>query len=294
MMPLAFRARVVGQLRRHPGLFTTAKRVRRVLREPSRLLRPAQRRRQARRTARATARLVRAPVFLICPVRSGSTLLRVLLNSHRDICAPHELHLRFVRVQFEKPYAELAMKEIGLDHDELEHVLWDRILHSELVRSGKRVLVDKTPGNATFHDRLLAYWPDAKFIFLLRHPASIVASLMETRPDRELVQTLREARTYLDGVEQARQQHPGLVVRYEDLTADPTAVTRQICTYLGLRWDPGMLDYGRGRHGTYRAGIGDWTSKIRTGKVQPGRELPKPEDVPPEVRDVAKAWGYLD
>ncbi len=294
MIPLTLRTRLVVQLRRHPRLFTTAKRVRLVLRDPRRLEQARQRRIQARRTSKATARLVKSPVFLICPVRSGSTLLRVLLNSHRDICAPHELHLRFVRVQFEKAYAELAMKEIGLDHDELEHVLWDRILHSELVRSGKRILVDKTPGNSTFHDRLLACWPDARFVFLLRHPASIVASLMETRPDRELGPTIREARQYLEGVEQARQAHPGLVVRYEDLTADPAAVTRQVCSYLGVRWDPGMLDYGRGKHGTFRAGIGDWSDKIRTGRIQPGRALPDPDEVPAEVRDIAQAWGYLD
>ncbi|MBE1607026.1 sulfotransferase [Actinopolymorpha pittospori] len=274
----------------HPRLLQGVRRARRVARRPARW--PAARQVVRRRVA-ADARLVRSPVFVICPVRSGSTLLRVLLNSHPDICAPHELHLRFVRVQFERHYAELSMKELGLEQDELEYMLWDRVMHRELVASGKRVLVDKTPGNATFHERLVAGWPDARFIFLLRHPASIVASLMETRPDRELGSTVKEALTYLEGVEEARNSVPGLVVRYEDLVADPVAVTQQVCRYLSVRWDPRMLAYGQARHGTFRAGIGDWTVKIRSGRVQPGRALPDPADVPEGLRPIAEAWGYL-
>ena len=161
------------------------------------------------------------------------------------------------------------------------------------MRSGKRVLVDKTPGNATFSERLLECWPDARFIFLLRHPASIVASLMETRPDRELESTVREALTYLNGVEKTRQSVPGLVVHYEDLTSDPTAVTKQICTYLGVRWNRRMVEYGSDKHGRFQAGIGDWTIKIRSGRIQPPRPLPDPADVPDKVRPIAEAWGYL-
>ncbi|MEQ7009436.1 sulfotransferase [Actinopolymorpha sp. B17G11] len=280
------RTQLKTRLADHPTLLKSARRARRALRGPAR-------RRQVRRSRAADARLVPSPVFVICGVRSGSTLLRVLLNSHPAICAPHELHLRFTRVSFDKPYAEVAMKELHLDRDELEHLLWDRVLHRQLVRSGKRVLVDKTPANATHHERLLACWPKARFIFLLRHPASVVASLMESRPDRELAPTIREALTYLNGVEEARQAHPGLVVRYEDLTADPATVTKQICAYLGVRWDSHMLEYGRSEHGKFRAGIGDWSIKIRTGSIQPGRPLPEADEVHEDLRPLAKAWGYL-
>ena len=49
--------------------------------------------RRSRRLRKAD-RMVRAPVFVMCTLRSGSTLLRVLLNSHSRIHAPHEIHLR--------------------------------------------------------------------------------------------------------------------------------------------------------------------------------------------------------
>jgi len=49
-------------------------------------------------------RLVEAPVFVICTLRSGSTLLRVPLDSHSQIRSPHELHLRYVSVHFDQKW----------------------------------------------------------------------------------------------------------------------------------------------------------------------------------------------
>ena len=58
---------------------------------------------------------IEAPVFVICTLRSGSTLLRVLLDSHSQIRSPHELHLRYVSVHFDQKWSERSMKELGLD-----------------------------------------------------------------------------------------------------------------------------------------------------------------------------------
>ena len=62
---------------------------------------------------------------------------------------------------------------------------------------------------------------------------------------------------------------------------------------LGTKWNPRMLEYGRPEHGTFRAGIGDWTMKIRSGQVQQGRPLPEPDDIPDQIKPIARAWGYL-
>ena len=78
---------------------------------------PSRRRRSAPRVGqvRAGDRLVEAPVFVICTLRSGSTLLRVLLDSHSQIRSPHELHLRYVSVHFDQKWSERSMAELGLD-----------------------------------------------------------------------------------------------------------------------------------------------------------------------------------
>lgn len=238
-------------------------------------------------------RLVPDPVFVISSVRSGSTLLRVLLNSHPQIRAPHEMHLRTLSVDLTKPYSKKAMSELDLDQRELEYLLWDRILHRELVRSGKQIIVDKTPGNAGIWERLREGWPKARYIFLLRHPASMVSSLINGRPDRDMESTVREVCMYVEAVEAARNALPGLTVRYETLTEKPEEITQEICTFLGVQWTPKMLDYRKGDHGPFVSFIGDWSDNIKSGKIQKGRPLPDPEDVPVVLRGISRAWGYL-
>lgn len=243
---------------------------------------------------RPASRLVPAPVFVLSTVRSGSTLLRVVLNSHPQICAPHELHLRCMRVNIEKSYAEKSADLLGLDPEELEHLLWDRIMHRELTTTGKSILIDKTPANASFWPRLLRCWPDARFIYLLRHPASIVASYMRGHDDRTIEASTSHIGKYIANIESARAEVPGLTVRYEDLTSDPEGQTRQLCSFLGVDWDPSMVNYGEHDHGPFRGGVGDWSKNIRSGRIQPAREVAIPEDAPDELRQLCRTWGYPD
>lgn len=244
------------------------------------------------RRAQAQDRLVPSPVFVISPIRSGSTLLRVLLNSHSQIRAPHEMHLRNVQVRYVKDYTDLAMTTLGLDPAELEHLLWDRVLHRELQRSGKRIIVDKTPGNAAVWQRLATAWPQARFLFLVRHPAAIAQSLQAARPDRPSINVVNEVLDYGSKVQAARARLDGPTLRYEDLTADPEQAMRTVCRHLRVRYEPGMLAYGRQRHGAFRAGIGDWSTAIRSGTVQPARPLPDTEQIPAKLRDLTASWGY--
>ncbi len=238
-------------------------------------------------------RLVRSPAFVLSSVRSGSTLLRVLLNSHSRIRAPHEMHLRTVHVNMSREFTADAMKELALDREELEHVLWDRVLHLELSRSGKDVIVDKTPPNTLIWPRLHRCWPEARFILLLRHPGAVIQSLTSRRadPDHEAIRA--EVLGYAEKLEEARQNLTDAhVITYEDLTADPERITRGLCEYLGVPWESGMLDYGKQNHGTFRPKLGDWSEEIRSGRIQAARQADPAAQLPPRLAELAKAWGY--
>ena len=240
-----------------------------------------------------TDRLVKDPVFVLSTPRAGSTLLRVLLNSHSQLHAPHETHVRRFTVKATTEPAVQAMEAMGHNAADVEHLLWDRVLHRELVRSGKRYFVEKTPSNVFVWRRLATCWPDGRFIVLLRHPCSIVRSWHEGNPqERPMELALKHTRNYMEYLEHARSELDALTVRYEDLTADPALQTQRICDYLGIGWEPGMLQYGRKDHGEFVKGIGDWSEKIQSGEVQAGRPLPRPQDIPEELLPYAKAWGY--
>src|SRR5262249_22597025 len=142
-------------------------------------------------------RLVESPVIILSTTRSGSTLLRCLLDAHPAVRAPHELHVADLHVQLASPYAQLSLDVAGLEVGEGEDLLLGRLLHRELVRSGKQVIVDKVPGNVLIWERLARAWPAARFVFLLRHPANIVASAVEAGPDRDREELTAQVLRYM-------------------------------------------------------------------------------------------------
>lgn len=240
----------------------------------------------------AGKRLVRSPVFVLSLVRSGSTLLRCLLDSHPAVHAPHELHLAHISVYLETDFVRLSMETLGIGRKELEYMLWDRLLDRLLAESGKAIIVDKTPANLGFWPRLRECWPEARFLIIRRHPAAIAASIacagMATDHDGAVARVRRNAAD----LEEARRCLPqAFNLTYEDLTTQPEQVCQQLCTYLGVDWDAGMLDYGRHDHGPLRRGIGDWGPLIRSGQIQPA--MPPQQDlIPSPLLECCRAWGY--
>lgn len=257
---------------------------------------PAKNRPGARRTkypALPGDRLLTKPVFVLSSVRSGSTLLRMMLNSHSAIHAPHELHLGSLQVTLRNRWVTSAMNELMLDAPQLEHLLWDRLLHREMTRHGKTVLVNKTPSDTFRWRRILECWPDASFIFLLRHPAATADSWSRAHPEWPADQVVNDVLRYMVAVEAVRTEHGGLTVRYEDITRDPEREMRRICEFIGIDYEQAMVDYGSGEHGSFKRGLGDWSERIQSGKVQPVEQLPAPEDIPPSLLDISAKWGYL-
>ncbi|MEV4285663.1 sulfotransferase [Nonomuraea bangladeshensis] len=238
-------------------------------------------------------RLLREPVFLLSSVRSGSTLLRVILNSHSRIHSPIETHFRRMTVGFTTEPVRQAMQLLGHTHSDVEHLVWDRLLHRELRRSGKPILVEKTPSNVFVWQRLRTCWPDARFVFLLRHPMSIVQSWHEADPaKRPMTEAVPRTLAYMTYLQEARTHLEGHTLRYEELVADPEGTLRPLCAFLGVEWEPGMLQYGDKDHGAFEKGVGDWRDKIKSGTVVAGRPLPPAEELPAELREIAGLWGY--
>jgi hypothetical protein len=243
----------------------------------------------------AVDRLLKRPVFILTSVRSGSTLLRMMLGAHSRLHASHELHLTGLEVYFKSGSpTEKSLRALGLGHEALEELLWDRALHRELVKSGKSFIVEKTPGNAFAWQRIAATWPDARFVFLRRHPAAVARSWHEAVPDRTRAEAAERVLKYMTAMEEAYAELGGHILRYEDLTTGPAAELSRICDFLDLGFEPGMLDYASSLEGAVLGGgFGDWNDKIRSGKVQPDRPAPTEDEIPELLRPMCRAWGYL-
>jgi hypothetical protein len=243
------------------------------------------------------ARLLTAPVFIFSAPRSGSTLLRAILGSHTSLYAPPELPLKHLGVRAETTWIQASLEGLELTTEDLEHMLWDRVLAEALRRSGKPRLVIKTPSNVLLWERIAACWPDAAFIFLLRHPAAAVASLHSSfdprwRPEEagEIEESVVRGLRYMTVLEEARSGLDGFTVRYEELTASPARVVGELCGFLGVPFQPDMLDYGRFSHAGFTPGLGDSSLNIRSGRIQP--PAPVPAEIPAGLAGICAAWGY--
>ncbi|GMU70839.1 MAG: hypothetical protein AMXMBFR42_03060 [Burkholderiales bacterium] len=133
---------------------------------------------------------------------------------------------------------------------------------------GGRLLVDKTPYYAHRLDtleRAEALFEDALYIHLVRHPYGVIRSFEEAKLASlwypRLVGTAEAERTpnpwpghlfpemlwtvlnqniaaFLAGVPSGRQ----LRLRFEDLVADPGRASRALCEFVGVPFDPAMLE----------------------------------------------------
>ncbi len=244
---------------------------------------------------RAGDRLVEAPVFVICTLRSGSTLLRVLLDSHSQIRSPHELHLRYVSVNFDQKWSERSMNELGLDAARRRV---PAVGPHPAPRAGRQRQVDHRRQDAQhrLHRRPPARGVAGRALHLPAPPSrrhrALPGRVQERPPANEGGDELIVR--YVEALDAARETYDGHTVRYEDLTADPERELRAICDFLGMPYEPTMLDYGQFDHGRYKSGLGDWNEKIKSGAIQQPEPPPPLEEIDPALREIAAKWGYLE
>jgi hypothetical protein len=207
-------------------------------------------------------------VFLIGSPRSGSTMLARMLGAHSQVFAPAEphlmpplAHLGFGDARVERaPYDPVVTQE-GLhaleallpggekDVRDALRALTDTLYARALAPSGCELLLDKTPAYALVLPFLTGLYPGARYVVLTRHPLAVWSSYVDSFFDGDF----RAAHAhnpllerYVPAVARLLRERPVPLVhvRYEALVRDPETGLRPLCEFLGLDFEPGMVDYG--------------------------------------------------
>jgi len=231
------------------------------------------------------------PAFLIGSPRSGSTLLARMLGAHPEVFAPPEphlmpplAHLGFGEARVERAPYDPVVTQIGLheltrllpggeeDVRQALRALTDRLYERARTASGRRLLLDKTPAYALVLDFLAFLYPDARYVVLTRHPLAVWGSFVDSFFDGDF----RAAHAhnpilerYVPAVGRFLRERPVPLVhvRYEDLVQAPEAELERISAFLGLDFDPGMVDYGEAGPGPEVAqGLGDPVTVARESR----------------------------
>lgn len=209
-----------------------------------------------------------APIFVVCCARSGSTLLRYILDTHPDIAAPPELHLLLTARQLAWIFEHTA-KVPGTQDSEVDiksHAsarardALDTIMNEYASRAGKSIWAEKSVSSVDCIDTLEAVFPDARLIYLYRRAPDVMASCAQAaqrhqgtfgfepyvaRAPDNVVDGLADY--WLDKTRRAldaedRLANPQMRLRYEDLVRNPQAILAQLFAFLDLPLPAGMLD----------------------------------------------------
>ena len=265
------------------------------------------------------------PIFIVGADRSGTTLLRVMLVQHPDIAIPPESHFvprlwrrrrryakrglltkpaRFLEALEAEPRFRKWKLPIGAVREELSTgrsgTFVDALaapFRAYARTQDKQRWGDKTPSYAEHVALLDRLWPDAQFIHVIRDGRDVALSVADL-PKQLHKHPASAAPSWARRVRHARAaarmgEKRYREVFYEDLVANPRDVLEQICNFLGVTFDPRMLDHANGalehvpeqerkRHSRLSLpptiGLRDWRSQMRPSDVREfeaiaGREL---------------------
>jgi hypothetical protein len=190
------------------------------------------------------------PIFLVGAMRSGTTLVRLVLDSHENIAIPRETgFMRLVQAQKFTPFWKWGddwHEHLGLSESDLDTELRDfygRLFARHARAEGKSRWGDKTPWHVWHIGQMAHMWPHAVFVGVVRHPGGTVGSLTTSWKSFTVPRAIRLwQRTNLELVRQAALLGDRLtLLRYEDVLQSPEATLRELLDWLGEPWSPQVL-----------------------------------------------------
>jgi len=242
------------------------------------------------------------PFFVLGAARSGTTMLRLMLNRHSRLAIPFEsqfLRQIFAEIPSDRPLeayeadrmADLVIGEKNfrtwhLDTARVRQelvrlapsplaVLVDALFRMEIAESGKPRWGDKTPNYYVCWQQLMGLFPGSKLVHIIRDGRDVSGSLEKVGWHGPT--GYHRACYWQQRVEMAHaaasELGPGrnLIIRYEDLVLETRATLGAVCDFLGETFESKMLDFfeDAGEH------ISDIDGDVH-GKLE---RAPRPEDV---------------
>ncbi len=227
------------------------------------------------------------PIIVLGFPRSGTTLLRRLIDAHPSISCPGETFLLSAAARFLRgetiagglDYGVIGgLSSLGVSQEELYGKLRDLVdyfMRRHADAEKKKRWAIKTAVDAFYIDEIEAlYGREAQFICMVRHGLDVVASCDDLTVGNEMF--IRELYGYVQKtpyphnaymaawIEVTRRliefvtAHPenSCLIRYEDLLDQPEEVMQALLDFLGEPFDPALIESAPRHVG--HIGLGDW------------------------------------
>ena len=208
--------------------------------------------------------------FVVGATRSGTTLLRLMLDAHPEIAIPSETHFipELISAREKHGASREQMLELLTSHrrwgdftiepGELAE-RWAQIeplSGPEAVRAFFHLYADKqdkhgarwgdkTPGYVKSMREIQGYLPEARFIHLIRDGRDVALSVLKQSWGPQSIEAAAEK--WRSRVNRGRSQAPYLgyyiEVKFEDLVLETERELRRICEFIEVPFDENMLGY---------------------------------------------------
>ncbi len=120
-----------------------------------------------------------------------------------------------------------------------------------------RVWGNKTPQNTENIAELQKYFPDAKFLIITRDIRDVALS-WKKKWGKNMLLTAHKWNTRMSTIPTSKNI---LIVSYEDMIQELEATTKNICEFLNLNWEPGILRFN------------EKVEKVIDGKINYGKPV---------------------
>jgi hypothetical protein len=242
---------------------------------------------------------VAQPLFVTGTARSGTSFFQDLLSQHPDVRLSYEGRVPTEGwICYQRHQKSLATRQgfdkllddlIDCDRTEVQN-RWianaiddhrDRLFeeHQKHGTFGKLVeTIYQLPGwvrcwgnkmlRIEMYPDILAHWPDAKFIVLVRDPRAVCASQVRFFPNRRLHYALIYWNVHSKWVTKVREMpEQFLVVRYEDFLAAPHERLQRVLELAGI-WDPKIAEEMLTARAVSSEPLGKWRKNLTDKHVE--------------------------
>ncbi len=201
------------------------------------------------------------PIFVVGSMGSGTTLMRLMLDSHPNIMIAKETgFMRSVSAITSVPFwnaRENWIKRIGLTTPELDRSIerfYDEVFGLAASKQGATRWGDKTPFHVEFIGAAARVFPEALFVGTVRHPGGVANSVGRFGWNwRKGVRHWCSANESLVDSGTAVAERLRLW-RYEDLVSSPEPVMREVLDFVDEPWDPTVLEHHQHQSGRAEGG----------------------------------------
>jgi len=237
-----------------------------------------------------------AAIQIIGTQRSGSNLLRVILDQSEEIASPHPPHIFTSFSPLLPIYGRLtasSYKQLVSDVVDYVHanpVPWDgvelnkediyrasdqfslpelnRLVYEEAAKSkGARYWCCKSMANVHFADELETAVPDVKYVFLYRDGRDVAASFKKAvvgeKHSYHLAKQWSHDQEACLRLEKRTSAARFYKLSYETLIADPENTVRSLCRFLDIKYVDSMLSFYESKTSRLTAEAGEMWSNLQ-------------------------------